>query len=393
MEPEDTAGGKESSERPFTVIFVMLLIMGKETAYHNLRRVVDASKAVRARWITIEMEPSEWFARLPITGSNHSLRYGLTARSRVLNHLRTEGLPDVAFFNHPLPALFLRRFRGRVPCVDSLDVTPASLYTDGQAYYPVPRKEGAGLPSRLKRAWVASIYRNSKKILPYSGYTRRSLIEDYGVNPSQIAVFPPGVDVGFWIPPIGSRTHVRPFTVLFVGNDFLRKGGDALLAAAGSEECRGMQFVVASNATVGPTPPNVTVVRQAARNSEAIRDLYARADVFLMPTRGDFGPTNAISEALAMALPVLTHDVGGIGETVRDGIEGFHVSPDDPGSIIRGLVRLRDDRDTRARMSAAARRRAEETLDVGVNGVKLIEYLREAKRSGLLRPAASLRRI
>jgi glycosyltransferase involved in cell wall biosynthesis len=361
-----------------TVFFVMLMMMGKETVYQNLRRAIDARNDIRARWIVIETEPGEWFTRLPVIGASHSIRYGMAARVRVHAAVRTHGRPDAAFFNHLLPALFLGRFRKRVPCVDSLDVTPASLYADGQAYYQSPRHEMEGILGRLKRGWTGSIYRQSRRILPYSAYTKGSLVEDYGIDPSLITVSPPGVDLAFWHPQTGPSRPVRPFTILFVGNDFLRKGGDALLRAAGSEECRGMKFVIASNGTVGPIPSNVTVVRQAGRNSDALKELYSGSDIFLMPTRGDFGPTSAISEALAMGLPVLTHDIGGIGETVRDGIEGFHVTPDDPQSIVRSIVLLQSDQELRRRMSAAATKRAEELLDAAKYATTVVDYLTEA---------------
>jgi len=356
------------------------MMMGKETVYQNYRRAIEARSDIRARWIVVEMEPVEWFTRLPVIGSNHSFRFGMCARSRVLAEVRKSGLPDVAFFNHILPALLLRRFRRRVPCVDSLDVTPASLYADGAAYYASPRREALGLTGRLKRNWTGSIYRASRRVLPYSEYTKRSLVSDYGIDSSRISVFPPGVDLRFWVRR-ESEGNVRPFTILFVGNDFIRKGGNTLLRIAGMGECRAMRFIVASNGAVGSTPSNVTVVRQAGRNSESLRQLYADADLFLMPTRGDFGPTSAVSEALAMWLPVLTHDIGGIGETVRDGIEGFHVNPDDPASLVQSITRLEGDPALCRRMAVAARKRAEELLDVAKNAVTLVDILKEAGRS------------
>jgi glycosyltransferase involved in cell wall biosynthesis len=362
---------------PLDALFVMLMMMGKETVYQNYRREIDARSDIRARWIVVETEPEEWFTRLPVVGANHSLRYGLTARNRVLAEVRRGGRPDVVFFNHILPAIFLKHFRRMVPCVDSLDVTPASLYADGGAYYAAPRHEGRGLVGRVKRRWTSAIYRGSFRVLPYSEYSRRSLIDDYGVESERISVFPPGVDLRFW-----SRREeepsVRPFTILFVGNDFIRKGGDVLLKAAGTAACRGMRFVVASKGDIGRVPSNVTHVRQAARNSESLKRLYAGADLFLMPTRGDFGPTSAISEALAMGLPVVTHDIGGIGETIRDGIEGFLVNPDDAASVIRPITKLASDPELRRRMAHAARNRAEQMLDAAKNAARLVEILKEA---------------
>src|SRR5581483_7672324 len=50
-------------------------------------------------------------------------------------------------------------------------------------------------------------------------------------------------------------------------------------------------------------------------NSPLLRDLYARADLFVMPTRADcFGI--ATIEAMASGLPVIVSDVGGAGDIV-----------------------------------------------------------------------------
>ena len=56
------------------------------------------------------------------------------------------------------------------------------------------------------------------------------------------------------------------------------------------------------------------------------------------------GLPTVLVEALARGLPVVTTDVVGIGELVRDGESGLLVPPEDPDAIADAIARLSDDR-------------------------------------------------
>jgi D-inositol-3-phosphate glycosyltransferase len=87
-------------------------------------------------------------------------------------------------------------------------------------------------------------------------------------------------------------------------------------------------------------------------------------------------------EAMACGVPVLATAVGGLAETVVDGVTGVHVPPRDPAAIAEALDRLLSRPDERLRMGRAAARRARrygwdgiaaQTLDVvrGLVGARL----------------------
>lgn len=359
-------------------IFIMLLIMGKETAYENLRRAVGRMADVEAVWVPIEMTPTEWYAHVPPVSWNHSLTYGLVARRRVLEAERTCGPFRAAFFNHILAAVFLSDFRSRVPSVDSMDVTPSTLYAQGDAYYVSRSAGGRSMMRDQKRRFAQRMYGSAAHLIPYSEFTRRSLTDDYGISRENATVLPPGIDLSFWNG--NGRRNAKPagapFVALFVGDDFRRKGGDLLLRIARRPACSTIEFHCVTRETVHDVPSNVVMHRGVARNSEELRQLYRAADVYLMPTRADFGPTNAISEALAMGLPVITTGVGGIDETVENGVQGIIIPPDDEESLLNAIVRLRGDGALYERMSCAARARAENLLDVEKNAARIVDIMR-----------------
>ena len=74
-------------------------------------------------------------------------------------------------------------------------------------------------------------------------------------------------------------------------------------------------------------------------NSAELIALYHRADVFCLPTFGDCLPM-VLSEAGAVGLPLVSTDVGAIGEIVRDGETGLLVPVDDVDALAAALRRL-----------------------------------------------------
>jgi glycosyltransferase involved in cell wall biosynthesis len=65
-------------------------------------------------------------------------------------------------------------------------------------------------------------------------------------------------------------------------------------------------------------------------------------------------------EAAAAGRPIVTTDIPGCRDVVRDGREGFLVPPHDVDAAARALVKLACDASLRARMGAAANARFQE---------------------------------
>jgi glycosyltransferase involved in cell wall biosynthesis len=86
-------------------------------------------------------------------------------------------------------------------------------------------------------------------------------------------------------------------------------------------------------------------------------------DLFVLPSYGEEGVPQAIMQAMACALPVISTPVGAIREAVDHGVTGLLVTPRSAQSLAQGLASLRDDAALRARFGAAGRERA--LLDFG----------------------------
>jgi glycosyltransferase involved in cell wall biosynthesis len=66
-------------------------------------------------------------------------------------------------------------------------------------------------------------------------------------------------------------------------------------------------------------------------------------DVFCLPSYANEGVPQALMQAMACGLPVVTTPVGSIGEIVADGITGVLVPPEDVPRLREAIESLLDD--------------------------------------------------
>src|SRR5512146_1878009 len=110
--------------------------------------------------------------------------------------------------------------------------------------------------------------------------------------------------------------------------------------------------------------------------SEELRELYAGADVFVLPTRADAVPW-AVLEAMAAGLPVLATRVGAIEELV--GGAGIVVEPGNAEALAAGLRRLADP-GLRRKLGARGVERVRQRYDREVQLPRLLDLLRSVAR-------------
>ena len=90
-----------------------------------------------------------------------------------------------------------------------------------------------------------------------------------------------------------------------------------------------------------------------------VSQLAPALDLFWLTSepRSEGTPTT-VEEAMALGIPVVAADVGGVRELVDDGETGYLVSPRDPEALAAATEPLLDDPERRRRMGGAARVRA-----------------------------------
>ncbi|HYZ98684.1 MAG TPA: glycosyltransferase [Acidimicrobiales bacterium] len=119
---------------------------------------------------------------------------------------------------------------------------------------------------------------------------------------------------------------------------------------------------------------------------DAVR-LMAGFDVFVLSSLHEGLPV-ALMEALALGLPVVATDVGGIPELVEHGREGLLVPPGRPPELATALVTLLTDAGRRRQMAEAAGRRGEAlSIDTAVRQTEAVYH--ELAMSGTARQPAT----
>jgi len=90
-----------------------------------------------------------------------------------------------------------------------------------------------------------------------------------------------------------------------------------------------------------------------------VRELAPALDLFWLTSepRSEGIPTT-VEEAMALGIPIVATDVGGVREIVRDGETGFLVPTRDPEALVAATEPLLDDAPQRRRLGEAARARA-----------------------------------
>jgi len=277
--------------------------------------------------------------------------------------VRVETLRGLSFWQ-PLRVLDFSRRAARAIAVGGFDVVQGfsrtrhqDVYRAGGGSHAAYMESVYAQPSLLRRfsprhrallAIEEAVFRDERQtLLCNSRLVAGQLADRYGVAATRLAVIYNGVDLERFHPRLReqSSAHLRSELgldgpiALFVGSGFARKGLDRAiegLAGAG---------VKADLVIAGAGDP--TAFRRQAEAlgiggrvhflgvRSDVAELYAGADLFVLPTRYD--PfANVCLEAMAAGVPVATTPRNGAAELLENGVSGF-ICEDDFAPAFRAL--------------------------------------------------------
>jgi glycosyltransferase involved in cell wall biosynthesis len=107
-------------------------------------------------------------------------------------------------------------------------------------------------------------------------------------------------------------------------------------------------------------PLNAYLESVGWRPQESLPELYAAADVCVVPSLCEEACGIVAIEAMAAGRPVVASRAGGLQFSVVDGLTGYLFAPGDAGELAERLETLLDDAARRKQMGAAARARAQQ---------------------------------
>lgn len=203
----------------------------------------------------------------------------------------------------------------------------------------------------------ASLLNKASKLYPMSSWTASALVQNYGVCEERIEIVPPLVTL--------SKFHPRQPAVpgraklIFVGNDFYRKGGKKLLEwVSGPLRDRCELHIVSSDPkTKGICGENI-VNHGRVENDHLLRELLPRMDLMCLPTRSDMSP-QVLAEAAAASLPTVATDIAGIPDLVVNGKTGLLCPLGDDNAFISAIARLSEDKELNETLGKNGRAHAE----------------------------------
>ena len=153
----------------------------------------------------------------------------------------------------------------------------------------------------------------------------------------------------------------------------LRAGGsDARLLLAGAPDPENPAAISEGELLAWAAEPGVEWLGHVAD----VRQVWARAHVAVLASRGGEGIPMTLMEAAACARPLIATDVPGCREIVVPEQTGLLARPNDPAALAEAMCRMVEDADLRRRCGAAARARVANGLDAGTVGRETVAVYR-----------------
>lgn len=230
-------------------------------------------------------------------------------------------------------------------------------------------------------------------------------LAEMGAHPDRVSIVPCGVDLDEFAAtgPAEPRTTPEegghPYRIVTLGRLVPRKGADDVIAAL--RDIPDAELVVAGGSAPADagTDPGVDRLRGVAEEAgvtdrvdfrgqvsrEAVPALLRSADLMVCtPWYEPFGIVPL--EAMACGAPVVASAVGGMRDTVVDGVTGAHVPPRDPETLAVTIRQLLAAPEARAAMGSEAARRARRYAWSRVAGETLSVYsdVVAARRRGVV---------
>jgi glycosyltransferase involved in cell wall biosynthesis len=369
--------------------FLLEQSLGHITHTKNLLTNVALDPEVHAHWGLIDFEATGIAGRIPVYRSNWTVRAGMRARREVAR-MNSQTRLDALLFHTQVPAVLAQSWLRKIPGVVSLDATPLQ-YDELGAFYKHER--GPSWLENWKWRLNRDCFKSARRLVAWAEWTRTGLVRDYEVPADKITVIPPGVNVQEWRRPTPRRPHADPVKILFVGGDLERKGGLQLLEAFRALRHMGLELHLVTKDRRAPEP-GVFIYNNLQANSEPLKALYHTCDIFALPTFGDCLPM-VLSEAGATGMAIISTDVAGIPEIVRNGKTGLTVPAGDAASLTHALRELVTNPDLRMTLGENAIAHVTRHYDAPTNAGLLLDLLKaeaDAARvqGGLRRRAAVL---
>jgi glycosyltransferase involved in cell wall biosynthesis len=244
------------------------------------------------------------------------------------------------------------------------------------------RHISAPVPRNFATRWL---YRDgARRVVTTGERLRLQVIEETGVAPRHVISIPTGIDLERFrpgLPPGGPVVGIVATLRSWKGHRHLFEAfagladKDARLAVVGDGPQRDPLGMLAAELAIEDRV-------LFAGNRKDVAPWLRAFDVFCLPSYANEGVPQALMQAMACGLPVLTTPVGSIGEIVQDGETGVLVPPADVPALGAALASLLADPARRERLGDRAREAALQRFGEDRMVERMIEVFTVVSRAG-----------
>ncbi len=368
--------------------FVLSTSLGNLTRYQNFRKFAERDRDIEFFWAPVKhyIGPGERnpFRCLPHAVSRRAIV--IYQSMPVLKRLRSIDAAMIHMYEvDVLTALRSYFFKSPLRIISTDDapvVDPASY-----PLHPVDSRK-----PRWKRALRLKIdlwrARRADLQVPFSDWAGDIIVKGAGVAADRVTPIHVGLDLGLWrYEPRAAKSPGERIRLLFVGGEFVRKGGAHLLDAFVRRLSEVAELHIVTKTPLSSLPANVHVYADLDANDERLARLYRSADILVHPTTSDLSSW-VVLEAMASGCPAVVTRVGGIRDLVVEGETGHFVPVGDVAALAATIQSLIDDPARRLRMGENARRSVERHFDAAINVPRILGVMKSAvdqRRAAVLR--------
>lgn len=368
-----------TARTPYRFGFMLNTTLGNMTRYLNLRKYAQREPDVELTWAPVSHYTSPDFpSRLRFLPAPLFMRARVLQQAwPVLRRLDDFDAVMIHLFEADVLCALRGWLRARPLRFSSTDEAPI---TD-RANYPLYPNELAKSRPRQRARLALDLWRvrHTDYFLPFSHWGADILTRDCGVPGERVQALHVGMDLELWRwVPQPSRATGQRLRLLFVGGDFVRKGGPLLLQVFKAHFQDIAELHLVTKQAPKELPANVQVHADFEPNDDRLRQLYAQMDVLVVPTTADIGPLWVFLEAMTMGLPIISTEVGAATEVVRNGETGFTMKVGD-GEALRQAIQHVCDRPGLAReMGLRGRSLIDREYNAAVNVPLIVRTMKEA---------------
>lgn len=256
-----------------------------------------------------------------------------------------------------------RWFAGHPPDVVNTHSSTDSWLTALACKAPIVRTRHISAPVGVN-PWNRWLYgKAARRVVTTGESLRRELIRNLGLPEGHVVSIPTGIDLRRFTRGAKAELGLPAGAFVFGIVATLRswKGHQDLIRAFGSLEGN-VHLVIAGD---GPQRPVLEQKLAGMKNvhllgqRDDIPELMSAMDCFVLPSYANEGVPQAIMQAMAMELPVISTRVGAIAEVLVEGETGMFVPPRDAAALALAMKDAMASPEKRTAWGKAARAIAE----------------------------------